>query len=161
LQGLAETRVASAAGVHPTVAGMSEGLSGSSLNSGNFNAAARLVANTTLRPWWRDAAASLSTLVTPPVPGASLWYDDRDIAFLREDATDQAAIQQMNAAAMKSLIDGGFKPDAAIAYVQTGDMNQLIGQHSGLYSVQLQPPNSGQAPNGSGPGTPPVDASPS
>lgn len=153
LQGLAETRVAMAAGVHPTVVGMSEGLSGSSLNSGNFNAAARLVANTTLRPWWRDAAASLETLVTNPLNGTSLWYDDRDIAFLREDATDQADIQQKNAAAIKSLIDAGFKPDAAVSYVQTNDMNRLVGQHSGLYSVQLQAPNKNPtAP--AAPGTP-------
>jgi hypothetical protein len=139
LQGLAETRVASAAGVHPTVVGFSEGLSGSSLNSGNFNAAARLVANRTLRPWWRDAAASLSTLVTAPAGGAQLWYDDRDIAFLREDATDQAQIQQTNASALGALLMAGFKPDAAVAYLQSGDLGRLVGNHSGLYSVQLLP----------------------
>lgn len=66
LQALSETRVAMAGGVHPTVIGMSDGLQGSSLNAGNFNAAARLVANTTIRPLWRNVCSSLQTLVTPP-----------------------------------------------------------------------------------------------
>ena len=32
-----------------------------------------------------------TTLVAPPT-GAQLWIDDRDVAFLREDMTDRAAI---------------------------------------------------------------------
>lgn len=152
LQGLSETRVAMASGIHPTVVGMSEGLQGSSLNSGNFNAAARLVANTTLRPWWRNAAESLRTLV-PAQPGAQLWYDDRDIAFLREDGTDLAAIRAQNASALRSLVDGGFEPDAAVEYLQTNDLNRLLGRHTGLLSVQMQPPGTeqprpGASPNG-------------
>jgi phage portal protein BeeE len=139
LQGLSETRIAMAAGVHPTVVGMSEGLQGSSLNSGNFNAAARLVANTTMRPLWRNVCSSLQTLVTAPA-GAELWYDDRDIAFLREDGTDLATIRTSNAAALRSLVDGGFDPDAAVEYVQTNDLNRLKGKHSGLVPVQLRPP---------------------
>ena len=140
LQALSETRVAMAAGVHPTVVGMSEGLQGSSLNAGNFNAAARLAANGTLRPWWRNAAASLRPLVAAP-SGAELWFDDRDIPFLREDGTDLAAIRAQNAAALRSLIDGGYEPDAAVEYVQTNDLNRLKGHHTGLLSVQLTPPN--------------------
>jgi phage portal protein BeeE len=139
LQGLSETRVAMAAGVHPTIVGMSEGLQGSSLNSGNFNAAARLVANTTLRPWWRNAAESWSTLVAPP-PRAELWYDDRDIAFLREDGTDLASIRVQNATTARTLVDGGWDPDAAIQYLATNDPSSLIGKHTGLVPVQLQPP---------------------
>lgn len=141
LQGLSETRVASAAGVHPTIVGMSEGLQGSSLNSGNFNAAARLTANTTLRPWWRNAAESWGTLVTPP-PGAELWYDDRDIAFLREDGTDLAAIRMQNASALSTLVNCGWEPDAAVQYLQSNDLARLIGGHTGLVSVQLLPPGS-------------------
>ncbi|MGL5910383.1 MAG: phage portal protein, partial [Phycicoccus sp.] len=150
LQGLSETRVAGAAGVHPTVLGMSEGLQGSSLNAGNFGAAARLTANTTLRHWWRNAAGSWATLVPPP-PGAELWYDDRDIAFLREDGTDLAAIRAQNAATLRSLVDGGFQPDAAVEYVTTNDPSRLIGKHTGLLPVQLQPPGSETPPR---PGAP-------
>lgn len=142
LQGLSETRIAMAAGVHPTVVGMSEGLQGSSLNSGNFNAAARLVANTTMRPLWRNVCSSLQSLVAAP-SGAELWYDDRDIAFLREDGTDLASIRTSNAAALRSLVDGGFDPDAAVDYVQTNDLNRLKGKHTGLLPVQLRPPGAG------------------
>lgn len=146
LKQLSETRVAMAAGVHPTVVGMSEGLQGSSLNSGNFNAAARLTANTTLRPWWRNACASLQVLLKQPRPGAELWYDDSRISFLYDDATDLADIRQKNAIALRQLVDAGFEPDAATEYLRTDDLGRLIGNHSGLYSVQLQPPGSTAAP---------------
>lgn len=146
MQGKAETRIAMAAGVHPTIVGMSEGLQGSSLNSGNFNAAARLAANTTMRPLWREAAASLETLVPPPSSTAVLTYDDREIAFLREDATDRSDIRQKNAAALRTLIDGGMEPDAAIDYLLTDDLKRMKGRHTGLLPVQLQPPGSGEIP---------------
>lgn len=140
LQGLSETRVAMAAGIHPTVLGMSEGLQGSSLNQGNFNAAQRLAASSTLRAWWRNAVHSWETLVTPP-SGAELWYDDRDIAFLRADGTDLAAIRQQNAAVLSGLIMAGWKPDAIVEYLASNDVNRIKGQHTGLTSVQLLPAN--------------------
>lgn len=143
LKQLSETRVAMAAGVHPTVVGMSEGLQGSSLNAGNFNAAARLTANTTLRPWWRNACASLQTLLTPPSGGAELWYDDSRISFLYDDATDLAEIRSKNAVALRQLLDAGYEPDAAAEYLRTDDLGRLIGRHTGLFSVQLQPPGTG------------------
>lgn len=147
LQQLSETRVAMAAGIHPTVVGMSEGLQGSSLNSGNFNAAARLTANTTLRPWWRNACASLQVLLTEPRPGAELWYDDSRISFLYDDATDLAEIRAKNAVALRQLLDAGYKPDAAADYLRTDDLGRLVGQHSGLFSVQLQPPGTQASSN--------------
>jgi hypothetical protein len=73
-----------------------------------------------------------------------LWYDDRDIAFLREDAADLAKIRSLDAQALRTLVDGGFNPDAAVQYVQTNDLNRLLGSHSGLLPVQLQPPGSGE-----------------
>jgi phage portal protein BeeE len=139
LQGLAETRIAMAAGIHPTVLGMSEGLQGSSLNSGNFNAAQRLASSGTLRSWWRNACHSWETLVTPP-SGAELWYDDRDISFLREDGTDLAAIRNQNAEVLSKLIMAGWEPDAAIEYIAANDVNRLKGRHTGMQSVQLVPP---------------------
>lgn len=141
-QGTSETRIAAAGRVHPVILGISEGLAGSSLNAGNFSAARRNFVDGTIRPLWRIAAASLQSLVTPPNPGATLWYDDRDVAFLREDATDIANIHQIEAATMRQLVDGGFDPTSVIAYVATGDVKKLV--HTGNLSVQLQPPGTTQ-----------------
>lgn len=148
-QGAGETRIAAASGMHPTVVGLAEGLSGSSLNAGNFQAAARLTANKTMRPLWRMAAASLQTLVTSPKAGASLWYDDRDIAFLHDDATDLAKIRFTDAQTLRQLVDGGYNPDSAVDFVTTNDLTRLRGNHSGLLPVQLQPPGSGERPDAS------------
>ncbi len=147
-QGAGETRVAAAARVHPVILGLSEGLAGSSLNAGNYSAAKRSFADGTVRPLWRIAAASLQPLVAPssgPLadPGVELTHDDRDVAYLREDAKDTAEIQQVQANAIRTLIDAGVEPDAAVQYVANNDLGALVGKHSGLYSVQLQPPGAG------------------
>jgi hypothetical protein len=144
VQGGGETRIAAAAGVHPVVVGLSEGLSGSSLNAGNYSAARRNVADGTLQHLWSEAASSLETLFTLPEPAAELCVDKRDIAFVREDAKDIAQIQQTRATALRSLLDAGYEPDAAVAYLQSDDLSALTGQHTGLFSVQLQPPGTGQ-----------------
>lgn len=146
-QGAGETRIASAANVHPVIIGLSEGLSGSSLNQGNFNAARRLTADKMLRPLWRNAAASLEQIVPPPA-GSELWYDERDVAFLREDLKDIAEIQGLQSQAIRQLLDAGYNPDAAVEYLLADDLSALRGQHSGLFSVQLQPPGAqvGEAP---------------
>lgn len=147
-----ETRLAIAAGVPAAILGISEGLSGSSLNAGNFGSARRLFVDSTMRDLWAKASASLQSLVKPPRPGTSLWYDSRDIPFLREDAKDDADIRALDAQALRTLIDGGWKPDAAIEFIRTGDIGRLTGQHSGLVPVQLQPPST--TPPGSGDGAP-------
>lgn len=140
-QGAGESRLAAAAGVPSVIVGFSEGLQGSSLNAGNYSASRRRFADGTLRPLWRNAAGSLATLV--PVPaGARLWFDDRDIAFLREDRMDAAEIEAKRAQTIRTYIDSGFKPDAVVAAVGAEDLSLLAGQHSGLFSVQLQPPGS-------------------
>lgn len=135
-QGAGETRIAMAAGVHPVMVGMSEGLAGASLNAGNFAAARRRFSDGTIRPLWRIAAASLQKILTPP-EDAHLWYDDRDIAFLREDAKEEAGIRQVEATTIRQLVDGGFAHDSVIAAIAAGDWSLL--EHSGLFSVQLQP----------------------
>lgn len=135
-QGAGETRVAAAARVHPVLVGLSEGLAGSSLNAGNYAAARRGFADGTIRPLWRIAAGSLQTILKRP-DNASLWYDDRDIAFLRQDAKEEAEIDQTQANTIKQLVDAGFIPDSVIDAVMTGDFSRL--KHSGLFSVQLQP----------------------
>lgn len=137
-QGGGETRIAAATGMHPTLVGLSEGLQGSSLNAGNFQAAIRLTADKTIRPLWRTAATALGTILTSPAPDVRLSYDDRDVAFLRDDSTDVAAIAQQHAATLASLTTAGYDPDSAVEYLETGNLRAL--KHTGLYSVQLQTP---------------------
>lgn len=144
-QGAGESRLAAAGGIHPAIVGLSEGLQGSSLNAGNFGAARRLVADGTMRPLWRNAAGSLEVLVAPPA-GARLWYDARDVAFLREDAKDEADIAQTDAGTIGQLVRDGFTADSAKAAVLARNMDLLV--HSGLVSVQLQPPGSALPPSG-------------
>lgn len=135
VQGAGETRIAAAAGVHPVIVGLSEGLQGSSLNAGNFQAARRLTADKTMRPLWRKAAAALRSLVDVPA-GQELWYDDRDIAFLREDMKDLAETQGMESRTIRTLLDSGYEADSVVAAVVTQDWTLLT--HSGRPSVQLQ-----------------------
>jgi phage portal protein BeeE len=141
-QGAGETRIAAAAGVSPVVVGLSEGLQGSSLNAGNFNSARRLVADKTMRPLWRDASSALANVVNVP-GGSELWYDTRDIAFLREDLKERADVQFIKAQTIKQLVEAGFTPESASKAVEAEDMNLL--QHSGLTSVQLQKPGTSPA----------------
>lgn len=139
-QGAGETRIAMASGIHPVILGASEGLQGSSLNEGNFGAARRLVSDKTLRHLWTEAAASLETILTRPSDAAQLWIDTRDVAFLREDATDVAAIQGTEAQTIRTLLDAGYDGESVVQAVTSHDWTKL--RHSGLFSVQLQPPGS-------------------
>jgi hypothetical protein len=141
VQGAGETRIAAAAGVPASYLGISEGLAGSSLNSGNYVAARRRFADGTIRPLWRSAAAALQNVLTLPDPTVRLWYDDRDVAFLQEDVADMAEIKNREALTMEALVRAGFEPESIVAAVTTGDFNKLV--HTGLYSVQLQPPSNG------------------
>ncbi len=138
VQGAGETRIAAASGIHPVILGLSEGLQGSSLNVGNFGAARRLTADKALWWLWGNVAGSLESIVTPPA-GSRLWIDSRHMPFLRDDNKDLAEIQAQEAQTMRTLIDGGFEPASITAAVMAHDWSLL--QHTGLYSVQLQPPN--------------------
>ena len=141
VQGAGETRIASAAGVPPVIAGFSEGLAGSSLNTGNYNAARRNFADRTLRPLWRSISTSMQQIV--PAPGGSkLAIDTRDVAFLSEDAEISAGIQQTKAITIRNLLDAGYDADSVVDAVLADDLGRL--QHSGLFSVQLQPPGTTQ-----------------
>lgn len=146
-QGAGESRLAAAAGVPSVIVGFSEGLQGSSLNAGNYASSRRRFADLTLRPLWRNAAGSLATLVN--VPGdAELWFDDRDIAFLREDRGDVADIQNKQANTILQLVNAGYEPATAVAAVQAEDFSLL--KHTGLYSVQLQKPGEQGEPPAAG-----------
>lgn len=134
-QGAGETRIAAAAGVPPVIVGLSEGLQAATYS--NYGQARRRFADLTMRPLWRNAAGSLAVIVPPPA-GAELWYDDRDIPFLAEDRKDAAEIAGREAQTIRTLVDAGYLPATVVAAVSSGDWAGL--QHSGLYSVQLQPP---------------------
>jgi phage portal protein BeeE len=136
VQGAGETRIAAAARVPPVIVGLSEGLQGSSLNAGNYQAAKRAFVDGTIRPLWRNAAGSLETIVPAP-GGARLWYDDRHIPYLQEDRKDAAEIQTAQDATIRQLVDAGYEPDSVIAAVMAEDFDLL--NHSGMFSVQLHP----------------------
>lgn len=143
LQGAAETRIASAARVPPVIAIMSEGLGATSYAT--YAAAKRHFADGWARPAWRDVSASLSVLVKPAdKPRAELWYDDREIAFLRDDAKDAAEIQTAEVSTLNALVAAGWTTESALAFIRSRDWSAL--KHSGLVSVQLQPPGGNPNP---------------
>jgi hypothetical protein len=139
-QGQLETRIAAAAGVHPALAGLSEGLQGSSLNAGNYTAVRRLFVDSTIRYHWGIAAPALEVIAPPPDSRSRLAVDGRDIPFLRDDAAQEAATfkSQIEAAAMGTR--EGWDPDAMVTAAKTGDIAALSGKHSGMISVQLHTP---------------------
>jgi hypothetical protein len=138
-QGAGETRIAAAAGVHPVLVGLSEGMQGASLNAGNFQAATKSTANRTFRPLWRSFAGAIAPLIAVP-SDAELWYDDRDIPFLAEDVKDRADVLAQNASTIRKLVEAGFEVDAVVDAVEAEDFARLKGKHTGLHSVQLQAP---------------------
>ncbi len=154
-QGAGETRIAAAGGIHPVIVGLSEGMQGSSLNAGNFAAARRSTADTTLRPLWQNICGSLETIVPPPNSGARLWHDESQIAFLREDAADRAQVLFVKAQTIRQWVDGGFDPASAIAAADAEDITLL--KHSGMLSVQLQEPGVVAAPTSNGNGQVPAE----
>ena len=147
VQGATETRIAAAANVPPVIVGLSEGLAAATYS--NYSQARRRFADGTLHPLWGNASGTFQTICKPPPSRfrdsdiSRLWYDSRDVPFLREDEKDAAEIQGRRAATIKALLDAGFTPDSVIAAVDADDMRIL--SHSGLYSVQLQPPGTTQA----------------
>lgn len=137
LQGRGETRVAAAGGVPPVIVGLSEGLASASYS--NYGQAMRRFAELTMASLWGNVAGSLATIMASPGSDVRLWYDTRDIAFLREDRTAAAEIQGRQAQTIRTLLDAGFEPDSVILAVGAEDWSLLV--HSGLYSVQLQKPD--------------------
>jgi HK97 family phage portal protein len=136
VQAAGETRIASAAGVPPSLLSLSEGMKGSALNAMTYTATRRRFADITVRPLWRSMCDALSILVPPPHAGSRLWYDERDIVFLQADAADASAVRVQDATAIRTLTDGGYDPETVIQAVVTGDLSLL--KHTGYVSVQLQ-----------------------
>jgi hypothetical protein len=140
-QGAGETRIAAAGGVPPIVVGLSEGLAAATYS--NYGQAKRAYADLFLRSQWRSLCGAISPIIDIPAD-STLWYDSRDVAFLREDAMDLAQIQSTQAGTINTLISAGYTPESAATAVLAEDFTQLV--HTGLVSVQLQP--AGQKPGG-------------
>jgi hypothetical protein len=144
LVGATETRIASAAGVPPIIAGFTKGLESATYS--NYGQARRRLADGTMHPLWQNASGSFEPLLQRP-PNSNrvrLWYDATDVPFLREDEKDAAEIQGRRAQTIRQLVDAGYTPESVVTAVEANDFRLLV--HSGLYSVQLQPPGVGQAP---------------
>ena len=141
VQGHGETRIAAAGGVPPIIAGFSEGLASATYS--NYGQARRRFADGTLHPLWQNVTGSLQQIIPMPAgiaPGSvRLWYDTRDVPLLREDRRDAVAITAQQASTIRQLIEAGYEPDSVVRAVTSEDFGLLIGQHSGLSSVQLQP----------------------
>jgi hypothetical protein len=137
------------------VVGFSEGMQGSSLNSGNYKSAKESFADKTLRSLWQSVSAAYQSITPMPTASRSvrLWYDDRDIAFLRTDQLEAAKIMSENSASVIKFVQGGFTPESSVKAVAAGDVTLL--QHTGLVSVQLLAP--GETPDGE---TPPDGSAP-
>ena len=141
IQGGYETRISARSRVPAVVLGIREGLGGSALNSGNYAVARRLWAD----GWFSPAVSGLCSSVERvmrPADDAELWYDPSEVLFLQEDQKDEAEIQEKQAQAIRQYTDAGFLPESIIEAITSGDLTRL--KHSGLFSVQLQPPTSCQ-----------------
>jgi len=136
VQGAGETRIASAAGVPPVIVGFSEGLAAATYS--NYGQARRRFADGTIHPLWGNAAGSFSPLLPSPGTAVRLWYDVRNVPFLREDRKDAAEIQGIQSRTIRALVDAGYTPESVQAAVQAEDWSLL--SHTGLFSVQLQKP---------------------
>ena len=143
LQGGSESRIAARSRVPATVLGIREGLAGSALNAGNYSAARRMWADGWFSPVADGLAETLEPLLNRPgAPGTDvrLAADVTRVLFLQEDRKDEADIQSSKVQSLKALVDAGFDPASAVDAIDTGDIRKL--DHSGLYSVQLQPAGS-------------------
>jgi hypothetical protein len=139
-QGHGETRVSAAGGVPPIIVGLSEGLQAATYS--NYGQAKRAYGDLFLRSQWRSFCGAIAPLVDVP-KDSRLWYDPKDVAFLREDQTDIAARQSTEMGTMSAGIAAGYTPESVTASVIADDWSKL--EHSGLVSVQLQP--AGADPN--------------
>lgn len=150
LTALGETRISSLSRVPASLLGISEGLAGSSLNAGNFDAARRVFADTWVSPTLQDYAASLAPLVDVP-SDAELWPDTSDMPILRDDSKAAAEIEQLKQASIVAYVNAGFTPESAVQAVAAGDVSLL--RHTDLLSVQLQAPGSTPPSGETPPGT--------
>jgi phage portal protein BeeE len=134
IQQASAVRIASAGGVPPALVGIDNGALAA---SGGLQASFNLFANLTLRPLWLSMAGSLRQVVAV-TPKARLTVDLSGIPFLIDTQVTAEALSK-NASTISGLIMAGFDPDAVVEAVASNDLGLLLGKHTGLYSVQLQP----------------------
>jgi hypothetical protein len=147
-QGAGETRMCAAGRVPPIIVGLSEGLSAATYS--NYAQARRAFGDSWARPMWKSFALAIEPLmVLPPGGAADLWYDISDVAFLREDIKDIAQVLSTTMATINAAVASGWTPESAQAAVLAEDLSLLV--HSGLMSVQLQPPGAQQQDTGPDP----------
>lgn len=135
-QGHGETRLAAAGGVPPIIVGLSEGLQAATYS--NYGQAKRAYGDLFLRSQWRSFCGAIAPLIDVP-DDARLWYDSKDVAFLREDAGDIATRQATEMGTINTGITAGFEPESVVIAVTADDWTKL--KHTGMVSVQLQDPN--------------------
>jgi phage portal protein BeeE len=135
VQAAGENRIATAGGVPAIVIGLKEGLDSATYS--NYGLAMRRFSDITMRPNWRTACSALETIV-PPSADSKLWFDPSKIAALREGEKERADIAKQKALAIESLVRSGYDPMSAASAMEHGDFSRV--QHTGLVSVQLQPP---------------------
>ena len=140
-QGAGETRICAAGRVPPIIVGLSEGLSAATYS--NYAQARRAFGDSWARPQWKSFAGSIEPLLDAPrnaagVRDAQLWYDVADVAFLREDLKDLADVMSTTVGTINAAIAAGWTPESAQKAILAEDLGLLV--HSGLVSVQLQPP---------------------
>lgn len=133
-QAAGENRICVASGVPPIVVGIQSGLNAATYS--NYGQAMRRFADLWARPQWRSIAAALDRILPTPA-GAQLWYDDRDIPALQQDAQDEADIVYTKARTADTLIRAGYEPEAVAAAVESGDLTMLT--HSGNIPTTLYP----------------------
>lgn len=136
-QGAGETRIAAAGGVPAIVVGLSEGLEAATFS--NFGQARRKFGDHWAHPQWRSVSAALEPIMRRP-DNARLWYDHLHIPFLREDEKDAAEILSRQMLTIESGVRAGYTPESVVDAVNSRDLRRL--KHTGLFSVQLQPPGS-------------------
>jgi phage portal protein BeeE len=154
IQGHGETRIAAAGGTPPVIVGLSEGLSSATYS--NYAQARRRFADGTMHPLWQNVAGCFANIVDRPGRSGTdvrLWYDARDVPFLREDRRDAADILNTKTTAISTLIMAGYSPESAGRAVDAEDLGLL--EHTGLVSVQLYPP--GAKPPGPGASAPDLE----
>lgn len=140
-QGAGETRICAAGRVPPIIVGLSEGLSAATYS--NYAQARRAFGDSWARPQWKSFAGAVAPLLEPPRGAggevdAYLHFDVADVAFLREDAKDLAEVQSTTMATINAAISAGWTPESSKQAILAEDLSLL--EHSGLVSVQLQPP---------------------
>jgi hypothetical protein len=144
-QGGHESRIAMRSHVPAVILQAKEGMQGSALNAGNYTATRRLWSDLWFSSASESLCASIERILPRPMGGAAeLTFDPARVQFSQEDRADEAQIHQSQAAAINSLTDAGYDATSVVEAITSGDFSKLT--HSGLFSVQLQPPGTTAAP---------------